>query len=73
MVTLEGPDEGDCVMGVIRRKMFLGYVVVGWISASCYTIFAAAMKRLPWSVPILCVPILVFLTYTVYKAWPNIK
>jgi len=59
-----------------RFRAILAFVFSGGllIFASPYFIYQAAVKRLPWSVPLVVIPLYVLLSYGAFKVyWPRIK
>jgi len=61
---------------VNRARATLGFIFTGGllIFVSPYLICEAAAKRLPWSVPIIAIPIYALVSYGAFKVyWPRIK
>ena len=59
-----------------RVPTMLGFIFSGGllIFLSPYLIYEAAAKRLPWSLPIIAIPIYALLSYGAFKVyWPRIK
>jgi hypothetical protein len=58
-----------------RARAVFGFISFGGllIFLSPYVIYEAAVKRLPWSVPIIVIPIYAVLSYGAFKLfWPHI-
>jgi hypothetical protein len=58
-----------------RLRASLAFVFTGGllIFLSPYFIYQAVVKRLPWTVPIIVIPIYVVLSYGAFKTfWPHI-
>jgi hypothetical protein len=65
--------DGNSQMNRLRAS--LAFVFTGGllIFLSPYFIYEAAMKRLPWIVPVIVIPIYAVLSYGAFKAfWPHI-
>jgi hypothetical protein len=58
-----------------RARAVFGFIVFGGllIFLSPYFIYEAVVKHLPWSVPIIVIPIYAVLSYGAFKLfWPHI-
>ena len=58
-----------------RARAALGFIFCGGllIFLSPYFIYEAAVKHLPWSIPIIVIPIYAVLSYGAFKVfWPHI-
>jgi hypothetical protein len=49
------------------------YYMVGWTSASIYTVYEAATKQLPWIVPAICIPIFALLAYSFLRVRGQVR
>src|SRR5579859_1389498 len=60
---------GGCcnIMQPAQVKRVLIRTLAGWVCASLFTIYMATTKQLPWSVPIICIPVYAFLALGVIK------
>jgi hypothetical protein len=61
----------------MKRSKAIRYLIVTgimWVGSIPWVIYLAASRQIPWSVPLICTPIYVFLYWGALKAfWPHVR